>query len=113
MNPFDRALAVAKGRLSPSPTTVNTSTCQQNTPGPLTMLHPDEVVAVLLLSSVLDSHVWVVADEYVLEAEPAILRTGFPIFFFDEVEALRGKSVEELEAILQVKLVFPTSRVVQ
>lgn len=70
--------------------------------------------ALLLRSAVLDGAlVWLVADDGALGEHPDILRSGFPVFFFDEVEQLRGKTPEELRAVAMVKTVFPTGRVLQ
>lgn len=70
--------------------------------------------AVLLRSAVLDGAlVWLVADDAALAEHPDILRSGFPVFFFDEIERLRGKTAEELRALGLVKAVFPTGRVLQ
>jgi hypothetical protein len=72
------------------------------------------IAAVLIRSAVLDGALlWLVADADALAEHPDILRAGLPVFFFDEVEQLRGKTPAELKAIAMVKAEFPTSRVLQ
>lgn len=71
------------------------------------------VAAVLLHSTLLDHGVWLVADDAALIEYPDIEASGFPIFFFDEVNCLRGKSVERLRQVSMVKLAFPGARMVQ
>ena len=72
----------------------------------------ERIVAVKITGSLVGD-AWVVADTQVLADHPDILRSGLPVFFFDEVEQLRGKSIEELRAIAMVKTEFPTGRVIQ
>ncbi|MFI5364972.1 MAG: hypothetical protein ACHQ4J_05050 [Candidatus Binatia bacterium] len=70
--------------------------------------------AVLIRSAGLDGALlWLVADAEAVAEHPDILRSGLPVFFFDEVEQLRGKTPAELKAIAMVKATFPTSRVLQ
>jgi len=57
--------------------------------------------------------VWVVTDDDTLADHPEILRSDLPVFCFDELERLRGKTVEELRAIAMVKVTFPTGRLLQ
>ena len=57
--------------------------------------------------------VWLVADAETLAENPDIIRSGLPVFFFDEIEMLRGKTPAELKATGMVKAEFPTSRVLQ
>ena len=57
--------------------------------------------------------VWVVADDDTLVDHPDIIRAGLPVFYFDELEQLRGKTPAELKAIGLVKGTFPSSRVLQ
>jgi hypothetical protein len=72
------------------------------------------IAAVLLRAAVLDGAlVWLVADNAALADHPDIVRRGLPVFFFDELEQLRGKSAAELQAIGMVRTVFPTGRVLQ
>ncbi|MFI5364357.1 MAG: hypothetical protein ACHQ4J_01915 [Candidatus Binatia bacterium] len=72
------------------------------------------VTGVLIRSAVLDGALlWLVADDDTLAEHPDILRSGHAVFFFDEVERLRGKTAAELRAIAMVKAVFPTGRVLQ
>lgn len=71
-----------------------------------------ELTAVKLTRTVMGD-VWLVADDDALAENPSIIRSGLPVFFFDEVERLRGKTPEELKAIGMVKATFPTSRVLQ
>lgn len=71
-----------------------------------------ELAAVKLVNTVIGD-VWLVADDNTLADHPDILRAGHPVFFFDEVERLRGKTPTELKAIGMVKVAFPSSRIVQ
>ena len=70
------------------------------------------LAAVKLVNAVLGA-LWLVADTEALAEHPDIIRSGLPVFFFDEADQLRGKTVEELRAIGMVKAEFPTSRVLQ
>jgi len=72
----------------------------------------EEVTAVKLSNTVIGD-VWLVADREAAAENPDILGSGLPVFFFDEVEHLRGKTVEELRAIGRIKVTFPTSRLLQ
>jgi hypothetical protein len=72
------------------------------------------VAAVLIRSAVLDGALlWLVADAETLVEHPDIIRSRRPVFFFEEIEGLRGKPPAELRAIAMVKAEFPTSRVLQ
>jgi hypothetical protein len=71
-----------------------------------------QLVAVKLRNTILGD-VWLVADEDAVADHPDIIRAGLPVFFFDEVHMLRGKTPAELKAIGMVKSVFPTGRVLQ
>jgi hypothetical protein len=71
-----------------------------------------ELAAVKLRNTVI-CDVWLVADAETLAENPDIIRSGLPVFFFDEIEMLRGKTPAELKAIGMVKAEFPTSRVLQ
>jgi hypothetical protein len=71
-----------------------------------------ELAAVKLTGTIIGD-VWVVRDDDTLADSPDIIRSGLPVFFFEEVERLRGKTPEELKAIGLVKAEFPTSRVLQ
>lgn len=71
-----------------------------------------DLAAVLLRATVIGD-VWLVADDDALADHPDILRSGLPVFYFSEVEQLRGKTPEELRAIAMVKRQFPAGRVLQ
>ena len=71
-----------------------------------------EVAAVKLVNTVIGD-IWLLADAEALADHPDIIRAGLPVFFFDEVEMLRGKTPVELKAIGMVKATFPTGRVLQ
>lgn len=71
-----------------------------------------ELAAVKLVNTVIGD-LWLVADAEALAEHPDIIRSGLPVFFFDELDQLRGKAVEELRTIGMVKAEFPTSRVLQ
>jgi hypothetical protein len=71
-----------------------------------------EIAAARLANTVIGD-CWLVKDEKALLDNPDIIRSGLPVFFFDEVERLRGKTPGELKAIGMVKATFPTSRVLQ
>jgi len=62
---------------------------------------------------VLGEEVWLVPNADAV-ADIAGEIGGRPVFFYDEVQRLRGKSPEELRAIAKIKRVFgPGARVVQ
>jgi len=66
-----------------------------------------EIRAVHLCSAPLETHLWVLRDrEFVPLGDD-------PIFFEDELEVLKTKSIEELREALKAKIVFPRARVVQ
>ena len=105
----------AKSAKSAKPELGILGTVDQN-PRPRSGHKPDltagEVCAVLLRSAVLNGAlVWLVAEDEALAEHPDIVRSGHPLFFFDEVEQLRGKTVDELRTIAMVKTVFQTGRV--
>lgn len=75
-------------------------------------LDTTEITAVKLVNTSIGD-VWLVADTDALAEHPDIIRSGLPVFLFEEVETLRGKTPEELRAIGMVKAVFPTGRVLQ
>ena len=80
---------------------------------PVTELDDGQVGAVLIDSRVLGCEVWLVRDADALNDIAAEVGNR-PVFFFDEIEHLRGKSEEELRAIAKVKCAFgPGARVVQ
>jgi len=66
-----------------------------------------ELRAVKLCSAPLEAHLWVLADP---AFEPP---DDDPIFFADEFEILKTKSVETVREVLKVKRAFPRSRVIQ
>jgi hypothetical protein len=70
------------------------------------------LAAVKVVNTVLGD-LWLVADDDALAAHPDIIRSGLPVFFFDEVEQLRGKGLAEVQALGMLKAAFPTSRVLQ
>jgi hypothetical protein len=71
-----------------------------------------ELAAVKLRSTIIGD-LWLVADDDALAEHPDIIRAGLPVFFFDEVQMLRGKTPAQLKALGLVKAEFPTSRVLQ
>jgi len=71
-----------------------------------------ELAAVMLRGTVLGD-VWLIADAETLVEQPDIIRSALPVFFFDEVETLRGMAPEELKAVGMMKATFPTGRVLQ
>lgn len=71
-----------------------------------------EIAAVKLRNTSIGD-VWLVSDAEALAEHPDIIRSGLPVFYFSEVDQLRGKSFEELWAIGMVKAVCPTGRVLQ
>lgn len=71
-----------------------------------------ELAAVKLRNTIIGD-VWLVADQEALADHPDIIRSGLPVFFFDEIAQLRGKTPAELKAIAMIKTEFPTSRVRQ
>ncbi len=66
-----------------------------------------ELRAVKLCSAPLETHLWVLHD---LDFIPS---DDDPVFFEDEFEFLKAKSIEQMREVLKVKTVFPRSRVVQ
>ena len=66
-----------------------------------------ELRAVKLCSAPLETHLWVLHDRDFIPPDDD------PIFFADEFEFLRTKSIEELRGVLKVKIAFPRARVVQ
>ncbi len=79
---------------------------------PATLAEAGELAAVKLTRTMIGD-LWLVADAQALAEHPDIIRSGLPVFWFDEVERLRGKTPAELKAIGVVKATFPTSRVLQ
>ncbi len=68
-----------------------------------------DVSAVRFQSNDFDSY-WVVRDEDAA-AKVAAEGNGLPVFTFEEVAKLHGKSPEMLRAVLNTKATFPTARV--
>jgi hypothetical protein len=66
-----------------------------------------EVRAVKLCSAPLETYLWVLHDPEYLPPDDD------PVFFEDEFEFLKTKSIEQLREALKVKVTFPRSRVVQ
>jgi hypothetical protein len=71
-----------------------------------------ELAAVKLRNTIIGD-CWLLADAEALAEHLDIIRSRLPVFFFDEVEMLSGKTLAELKAIGVVKATFPTSRVLQ
>ncbi|MBI3782618.1 MAG: hypothetical protein HY270_04380 [Deltaproteobacteria bacterium] len=71
-----------------------------------------ELAAFKLMATAIGD-VWFVADAEALADHPDIIRAGLPVFFFDEVNQMRGKTVAQLHAIGMVKGTFSTARVLQ
>jgi hypothetical protein len=66
-----------------------------------------ELRAVHICSAPLETHFRVLRD-------PAFIPpTDEPIFFEEEFDVLKSKSIEQLRDVLKVKIAFPRSRVVQ
>lgn len=70
-------------------------------------------IAAVKLHNTTIGDAWLVRDEDALAEYPDIIRAGLPVFYFSELEQLRGKSLEELRTIGMAKTVFPTGRVLQ
>jgi hypothetical protein len=66
-----------------------------------------ELRAVMICSALLEDHLWVVWDR---TFEPM---GGLAIYYDGEMPLLRGKSLEELRKIHEVKLEFPGCRIIQ
>ena len=76
-------------------------------------LTDEELSAVLIHSSTLDAEVWLVRDVNALEDIAGEIH-GRAVFFFEEIDHLRGKSHKELRAIAMTKRIFgPMAKVVQ
>lgn len=70
------------------------------------------ICAVLVHASVLaGAPIWLVADQGVLDEHPDITASGAGVFFFDEIEQLRGRPADELRALCATKAVFPAARI--
>jgi TubC N-terminal docking domain len=80
--------------------------------GPALDADAGELAAVKLRNTLIGD-AWLVRDPEALVEHTDIIRSGLPVFFFDEVERLRGKTPAELQAIGTVKVIFPTGRVLQ
>ncbi len=78
-------------------------------PSPPRKLDAGDIEAVRLTKTVIGD-VWLVRDR---EAAERIAAQSVPIFYFEEVETLRGKTKSELEATAATKRVFPASKVLQ
>lgn len=70
-------------------------------------------VAAVKLRNTAIGDVWLIADAAALADHPDIIRSQLPVFFFDEIEQLHGKTPAELKAIGMIKAIFPTGRVLQ
>ena len=103
---FSRALAILDDPADQAP-----STRQQRAPTDL--IDAEQIIVVLIYCHTLKTHMWLVRDEEALANHPDIIRSGLPVFFFDEVEQLRGKTVKYLQTVAMVKQQCPTSRVMQ
>ncbi|MDP2601783.1 MAG: hypothetical protein Q8S00_04220 [Deltaproteobacteria bacterium] len=66
-----------------------------------------ELRAVKICSALLETHLWVLHDRDFIPPDDD------PIFFADEFEFLKTKSIEQMREVLKVKNVFPRARVVQ
>ena len=66
-----------------------------------------ELRAVHICSAPLESHLWVLADPEFIPTDDD------PIFFADEFEILKTKSIETMREVLKVKRSFPRARVAQ
>ena len=67
----------------------------------------DSLQAVLICSSILDDHLWVVLDRAFTP------RGGLACYYADEIRYLKGKTAEDLKAIHLAKLKFPGCRIIQ
>jgi len=63
--------------------------------------------AVQICSATLEAHLWMIWDH---SFQP---KDDLAIYFAEELEALGGKSLEDLKLIHQTKLIFPRCRVIQ
>jgi hypothetical protein len=77
------------------------------------LARPHGELATLLLRGTLIGDLWLVADDDALAEQADIAESGLPVFFFDEVDLLRGKTPEQVRAIAMIKAAFPTGRVRQ
>lgn len=70
--------------------------------------------SVLIWSKVLGCEVWLVPDKAALEELEAAGEVGKrPVFFFKEIERLRGKDEAALKAIAATKRVFGPKAIVK
>ena len=86
---------------------------QTNSPPERDTLADSDLSAVLLHSRIVGEEIWLVRDSDAIN-DIANEIAGRAVLLFAEVERLRGKSPEELKAIVKVKRVFgPMTRVLQ
>jgi hypothetical protein len=67
--------------------------------------HGHEAVAWLLYSRLLDRELWILGHAEDLDAIGSEI-AGQPVFFAEELAALRGRPAKELETIADAKAVF-------
>jgi hypothetical protein len=67
----------------------------------------DTLTAVKICSAILEDHLWLIMDR---GFQP---RDELAIYYPEELEFLKTKTIEELKAVHRTKLVFPGARVVQ
>jgi len=115
-SPFDIAdkylKAPAKPAAEPSAPTLKTAIAEDLPSrawviGEVTDPATGELRAVHICSAPLETHLWVLHDRDFIPPDDD------PVFFEDEFQVLKTKSIEELRDVLKVKLAFPRSRVVQ
>ncbi|MEE8114507.1 MAG: hypothetical protein V3T23_09130 [Nitrososphaerales archaeon] len=66
-----------------------------------------ELRAVLICSAFLEDHLWMVWDR---SFQP---KDNLAVYYAEEIPLLKGKSLEDLQEIHRVKLIFPGCRVIQ
>ncbi len=66
-----------------------------------------ELRAVLMCSALLEAHLWMILDR---SFEP---KDNLAVYYAEEIPLLKGKSLEDLQEIHRVKLIFPGCRVIQ
>ncbi len=66
-----------------------------------------ELRAVMICSALLEAHLWMILDR---SFEP---KDNLAVYYPEEMPLLKGKSLEDLKLIQEIKLIFPGAKVIQ
>lgn len=66
-----------------------------------------ELRAVLICSALFGAHLWMILDR---SFEP---KDNLAVYYAEEIPLLKGKSLEDLKLIQEIKLIFPGTKVIQ